>query len=269
MTAEERGDMVEDLLPQAANLVALVHGDGGPQDVHQALARLDATQKEALLVILAALVDPDQPMTKSLGWVDFDEHGRTIVPPAWQQRETLRDLIPEPDLEDADTYVDEVAVQHYLDGKRVPVTNRERLEAVAAGVRQGMAFLDFDAMHGLKDNSTATFVSRMRKRFAESGEAFPIPERPGKGKALLTDAQVVQIREQYAAGGVTDLELGLQYGVSRKVIGNLLSGKSYPNAGGPIRSRRVNKPGKNTREIWGHGKAGFTPKGDETKEVAA
>lgn len=268
MTAEERGDMVEELLPQAANLVALVHGDGGPRDIHQALARLDATQKEALLVILAALVDPDQPMSRALGWVDFDEHGRTIVPPAWEQHATLRDLVPEPELEDDETYVDEVAVQHYLAGKRIRVRRRERLVAIAAGVRRGMTYLDFDAMHGLKDNSTATFVSRMRKRFAESGEAFPIPERPGKGTALLTDAQVVQIREQYAAGGVTDLELGLQYGVSRKVISSLLSGTSHPDAGGPIRPKRVNKPGKATREVWGRGQAAFTPN-DETKEVAA
>jgi hypothetical protein len=266
LSAKERGDMAEELLPQAANLVALVHGDGGPRDVHQALARLDARQKEALLVILAGMVDPDQPLSKALGWVEFDEHGRTVVPPAWGQRATVRDLVPEPELEDDDTYIDEEAVRAYLAGKPVSVTNRERLAAVAAGVRRGMAYPEFDRMHGLGKDSTSTFVSRERRKYAARGEAFPIPERPGRGTAHLTDAQVMAIRIRYAQGGVTDLDLAMQYGISRKTISSLLSGTSYRNAGGPIRGKKVNRPGENTRTMWALGQAGY---GIDVKEKVA
>jgi DNA-binding CsgD family transcriptional regulator len=124
-------------------------------------------------------------------------------------------------------------------------------------------------MHGLGKDSTSTFVSRERRKYAARGEAFPIPERPGRGTAHLTDAQVMAIRMRYAQGGVTDLDLAMQYGISRKTISSLLSGMSYPNAGGPIRPKKANKPGKATREIWGQGQAAFTPKEDQTKEVAA
>jgi hypothetical protein len=267
-TAEERADMVEELLPQAANLVALVHGDGGPRDIHQALARLDATQKEALLVILAALVDPDRPMSRALAWVDFDEYGRTVVPPAWSQHGTIRDLAPEPELEDDETFVDEAAVEAYALGKPVTVTNRERVLAIAAAVGRGVSYLELDALHGLKKNNTATFVSRQRRYYKDRGEEFPIPERPGMGSAHLTDEQVVAIRERYAEGGITDMDLAVRYGVTRNSISRVLTGVSYPQAGGPIRPKKGNRPGEATRTIWGGGRPGYGCD-SETKEKVA
>jgi hypothetical protein len=266
LSAKERGDMAEELLPQAANLVALVHGDGGPRDIHQALARLSPAQKEAMLVILAGMVDPDQPLSRALGWVEFDEHGRTVVPPAWDEQATVRDLAPEPELETEDTYVDEVAVQAYLAGKPVSVTKRERLAAVAAGVRRGMSYLEFDRMHGLSKDSTCTFVTRERQRYAARGEVFPIPPQPGKSTPHLSDEQVVAIRKRYAQGGITELELAMQHGVSRNVISSLLTGKSYRNAGGPLRAKKANRPGENTRTMWARGRAGY---GVDAKEKVA
>lgn len=49
-----------------------------------------------------------------------------------------------------------------------------------------------------------------------------------KSSHKLTDAQVVQIREAYAAGGVLHRELAERYGVSKSLIGFVLSGKRRP-----------------------------------------
>jgi hypothetical protein len=80
LTATERAAQAERLLPYAAQLIALVHGDGGPRDIQQLLARLDPRDLTALLVVAAALADPDRPLADALGWVAFDEHGRPDRP---------------------------------------------------------------------------------------------------------------------------------------------------------------------------------------------
>ncbi|MFE6126675.1 hypothetical protein ACFQ6Q_00160 [Streptomyces sp. NPDC056437] len=259
--------MAEQLLPVAAELVTLVHGDGGPRDVHQALARLDAAQKDALLVVLAGLVDPDQPMGEALAWLDFDENGRLVVP-RWEDKRRLRDLVPDPELEADDLFIDPIAVRAYRTGQPVTVSPRERLEAIVQGVNAGgLSYPDFDRMHNLTKGSTSTFISRTRKAFVARGEAFPELQHES-GKAVLTDEQVVAIRERFAAGGITDLELAMQYSVTANVITCLLSGRTYPNAGGPIRAKRENKPSEATRTVWAGGQAGFAA-GDETKDVAA
>lgn len=249
LTAKERGDMAEAMLPTAAHLVTLVHGDGGPSDVQEVLGKLSARQKDALLVVLAGLVDPDQPMSAALGWLDFDEHGSTVVPP-WGERARVRDLAPEPVLdEDDDEHVDMVAVRKYADGIRVMVNPRERLEAVVMCLARGMNYPDIDAMHGLTRGSTSTFISRTRRAYKARGEEFPELVRPDAPRTL-TDAQVLRMREESAAGGVTDLELGMRYGLSRNTVGHILNGDRYTHVGGPIRPKRQNKPGAATKRIW-------------------
>jgi hypothetical protein len=262
--------MAEQLLPIAAQLAVLVHGDGGPQDVQAVLEQLDEAQRTALIVVLAGLVDPEQPMGKALGWLDFDEHGDLTVPAGWGDARTVRDMAPDPVLEDEDAYVDPVAVRLYVDGKPVAVSARERLEAIAVGVKRGMKYPDFDRMHGLSAGSTSTFISRTRRAYEQRGEPFPALERPDAPAPVLEDAVVVQIRERYAAGGVTDMELALAHGVTRNTITNLLNGTSYRQAGGPIRPKRTkNKPGVATRTVWGTSTPGFHGIDEETKEVAA
>ncbi|MEU9998067.1 hypothetical protein [Streptomyces sp. NPDC050848] len=249
LSAKERGDMAEALLPIAAHLVTLVHGDGGPRDVHQALARLDATQKDALLIVLAGLVDPDQPMGRALGWLDYDEHGRMVVP-AWGDRARLRDLAPEPELEEEDErYVDEAAVRKYVLGIQVTVTPRERLEAVRVCLVRGMNYPDIDAMHGLKRGSTSTFISRTRKAYELRGEVFPTLVRPDAAP-VLTEQDVITIRERSVVHGHTDLEIGMSFGLDAHQVGDICRGRRYPNYGGPIREPKVNKPGANSRTIW-------------------
>jgi len=58
------------------------------------------------------------------------------------------------------------------------------------------------------------------------------------GNAKLTEAQVVEIRER-AAAGERGLTLAAEYGLHFNKISAILHGRSWVNAGGPIR-----KPGK-------------------------
>lgn len=76
LTPEERGDLAEDLLPYAARLACLTHGDGDGEDIQRTLARLDETQRAALIIVLASMVDPGAALQDVLGHVTWDEHGR-------------------------------------------------------------------------------------------------------------------------------------------------------------------------------------------------
>lgn len=248
LTAEQRGDLAEEMLPVAAHLAVLVHGEGGPEDIQDVLAGLGDAQRNALIVVLAGLVDPEQPMGKALGWLEGDEHGALMVP-RWDDRTPLRDLAPDPVLEDEAAYVDPVAVRNYLEGRPGSVSPAERLQAVVQGVRRGMTYPDFDRMHGLTVGSTSTFISRTRRAFAARGDVFPTMFPP----TALSVEQVVAMRKRYAAGGVTDLELAMTYGVNQQTVAKALSGVTHRDAGGPIRAKRGSKPTKTSRvEFNGH-----------------
>jgi hypothetical protein len=249
LTPEQRGDLAEQMLPVAAHLAVLVHGDGGPEDVAEALAGLDDTAKNALIVVLAGLVDPEQPVGKALGWLDFNEHGSLTVP-SWSEHRSVRDLAPEPADEPDDDYIDEVAVKQYLRGVNDEVTPRERLEAIALGVRTGMTYPEFDAMYGLRKGSTATFVSRQRKYLAARGVPVPSMERPDV--RVFSEEEVVAIREK-SANGASDIELALSFSSDPRTIGHICRGVRYAKYGGPIREARTAKSLQASREyMCGH-----------------
>ena len=252
LTAEQRGDLAESMLPVAATMTLLVHGDGGPEDVQEVLAELDDTQRAALIVVLAGLVDPEQMLSKALGWVEFDETG-TLAVPQWDEKRTVRDLAEEQELAVDPDYVDPVAVRRYLAGSRVPLTDLEFLSVLEHAAIQGVALSELDRRQGVTRNVNGDRVNRMRKAYERAGREIPEVLRAGEKQTEFTDAQVVEIRERYAAGGITDLELSLQYDRSRKAISALLSGASYRNAGGPIRAPRGPKPKEASRtEFAGH-----------------
>ncbi|MYR75116.1 Transcription factor WhiB [Streptomyces sp. OspMP-M45] len=164
--------------------------------------------------------------------------------------------------------IGEEAVARYLSGADGEVLPQERLEAVARGVRAGMSYLDFDRMHGLAKGATSVFVSRARKVCADKGFTFPDMGARRSGSRVLSDEQVVKLRERSAAGGVTDLELAMQVGVARKTVTGLLSGQSYKDVGGPIRRPRENKPGESTRVLWAGKQAGFSGSKKSVEEAA-
>lgn len=252
--AAARGDLAEEMLGRATHMAVLVHGEGGPRDIHQALARLDDAAKDAMIVVLAGLVDLEQPVSDALGWLDFDETGAEIAPPLKEcaalrtLAEGVEDEGDEPGMDP--NFVDQVAVQAYADGRDVVVTKRERLEAVRLAVSRGLQYPDIDAMHGLTASSTATFISRSRLTFREWGIPFPEVEQPDAVVAL-TRQQVVEIRKR-AEAGATDVEIAMSFGVARQTITNVVSGETYKQFGGPIRPKRGNVPSAASRVLWAH-----------------
>lgn len=155
---------------------------------------------------------------------------------------------------EAESRPDLIAVRNYLAGVDDGILPRDRLAAIVDGVRRGMTYPQFDAMHGLTKGATSTFMSRTRKAFEARGEAFPDLGRQC-GVRILTDAQVIAIRERCAAGGATDMDVSISFGVSRKTVTDVARGKTYRNVGGPLRVDRKDDPSAEQRVVW----AGGTP----------
>lgn len=269
MTPEQRGDLAEAMIPVAANLVTLVHGDGGPEDVQEVLTSLDPRQKDALLIVLAGLVDPDQPISKALGWLEFTEDRDLAVPP-WSEKKRIRDLAPEPVL--AKATVDPVAVRRYVGGSGVEVTDDDRLEAVRRCAASGMSYADVDELRDLPAKSTENFVNRMKKRYTRHGLAWLDMPR---ARREFTPEQVREIRERYAQGDITDLELALSWSTNRQQIAALLNGDTFQSVPGPIRKKRTFVPQTSRDAMCGHGsnsqsaRTGRAAAGKAVKELAA
>lgn len=154
--------------------------------------------------------------------------------------------------------VDQDDIDGFLTGSIPFLATRElELAAYVVGVNRGMTYIDIDKSREVKEGSTSQFVSRMRKRFKQDGRPFPKMQHRSTPK--FTDAEVVKIREEYAAGGIKDIELALKYRVERKTITCLLSGDNYRDVGGPIREKRKPNasPSIATRILWSGGQGGF------------
>jgi hypothetical protein len=80
LTATQRGDLAEELLPVAALLACIVHGDGDHHDITHHTARYDRHELVALLVVMAGLVDPEQRISDALTHLTYDETGRPATP---------------------------------------------------------------------------------------------------------------------------------------------------------------------------------------------
>jgi hypothetical protein len=251
MSPEQRGDLAEQLLPTAAHLAVLVHGDGGPEDVREVLEGLDEAQKNALIVVLAGLVDPEQPVGKALGWLDFNEHGALTVP-SWSEERSVRDLAPEHVQDPDDDYVDQVAVARFVKGFRVDsLTDQEFLTAVQRCVATGMTLPDIDNLRKWPRKTAENWVNRLRKQYQRSGRKFPSLASPDA--RVLSEGEVIAIRER-SAKGATDLEISMSFNVSQKTVGEICRAKRYAQYGGPIREPKKVQHLKGTREFMcGHG----------------
>lgn len=250
LNAQQRGDLAEQMLPVAANLAVLVHGDGGPEDVAQVLASLDQRQKDALIVVLAGLVDPEQPVGKALGWLDFNEHGSVVVP-SWSEESSVRDLAPDGVDDLGEDYVDEVAVQRFVRGLPLDtVTDAEFLMALQHCVAMGMSTRDIDALRKWPAKTAENWVNKLRKQFQRSGREFPVSV-----VRKFTEDEVIGIRER-SAEGATDLELAMSYGTNAGTIGGICRGRTYAHFGGPIRKPK-RKPSRNSRAVWSESTPGF------------
>ena len=234
LSPEQRGDLAEQLLPPAAHLAVLVHGDGGPEDVAEVLESLDQTQKNALIVVLAGLVDPEQPVGKALGWLDFNEHGSVVVP-SWSEETSVRDLAPETEVEPDDEYVDQNAVDRFIKGFRVEVTDADFLAAVKQCVAEGMTLADVDRLRRWPAKTAEKWVNRIRKRYQRAGRVFPSLAAPTA--RVFTEQEVIAMRER-AAEGATDLEIAMSFDTTSNTVGAVVRGVRYRQFGGPLRKAR-------------------------------
>lgn len=268
MSPEQRGDLAERMLPVAANLAVLVHGDGGPEDVAAVLAGLSGAEKDALVVVLAGLVDPEQPVGRALGWLDFNEHGSLTVPASWSEDRTVRDLAPEDDALADEDFVDQVAVAKFVKGFQVSeLTDTEFLEAVKQCVGAGMSLVDVDQLRRWPRKTTETRVNRLRKQWQRSGRVFPSLVQPGRRREF-TEEEVVEIRE-LAEGGASDLVLALRFDVNSSTIGAICRGRSYARYGGPIRAPKKVQHLPGSREaMCGHGDMSLAARKPSERRVA-
>ncbi|WP_030188288.1 hypothetical protein [Streptomyces violaceorubidus] len=267
MSPEQRGDLAERMLPEAANLAVLVHGDGGPEDVAQVLAGLSAAEKDALIVVLAGLVDPEQPVGRALGWLDFNEHGSLTVPASWAEDRKVRDLAPDDDTDLDEDFVDQVAVAKFIKGFRVDnLTDAEFLEAVKQCVAKGLTLADVDQLRRWPRKTTENRVNRLRKQWQRSGRAFP--SLKSSSGVVLTEEQVIAIRVR-AQEGATDLSLAMSFNVSQKTVGEICRGRRYPQYGGPIRApKKVQHLPGSRQAMCGHGDMSLAARKPSERKVA-
>ena len=234
LSVEQRGDLVERMLPEAANLALLVHGDGGPEDIAQALAGLDETEKNALIVVLASMVDPDQPVGRGMSWTAVTKNA-ALPMPAWLEQKPLREhAVEETETLDAD-FVDWAAVEKFVKGFRVELQDTDFLAAVQQCVAEGMTLTDVDQLRRWRPKTAENWVNRLRKRYQRAGREFPsLAPAPVRE---FTEAEVLDIRRRSDAGA-TDLAIALSYGCRRETIASICRGRTYRQFGGPIRQVR-------------------------------
>jgi hypothetical protein len=250
LSAQQRGDLVEEMLPKAAHLAVLVHGEGGPEDIAEVLAGLDETQKNALIVVLAGMVDPEQPVGKGLSWMAVTKNHALPVP-AWLEQRPLREHAVETAEELGDDFVDWAAVDKFVKGFRVEVTDADFLSAVQQCVGVGMSLSDVDVLRRWPARTAETWVNRLRKRYQRAGREFPSLAPPVAARKF-TEVEVVEIRER-SERGVTDLEIALSFDCSRELVAAICRGRRYPEYGGPIRQARNAKGARTSQSVMrGH-----------------
>jgi hypothetical protein len=146
--------------------------------------------------------------------------------------------------------VDHAAVNKFVQGFPVQLTDAEFLTAVQICVGREMTLADIDQAHGWDRKTAENWVNRLRKRFQRAGREFPSLAQPGV--RVFTEREVIAIRER-SRDGASDVELGMSYNASRETIRAIVTGNRYAQFGGPIRSARSARSLKASRErMCGH-----------------
>lgn len=249
MNAQQRGDLAEKMLPVAAHLAVLVHGEGGPEDIAEVLSGLDETQKNALLVVLAGMVDPEQPVGKGLSWMAVTKNGALPVA-SWMEQRPLRDHAPDTEQELGEDFVDWAAVTKFVKGFPVEVTDADFLSAVKQCVAMEMTLADVNNLRRWPAKTAENWVNRLRKQYQRSGRAFPSLASPAL--RTWTEEEVMEVRER-SQRGATDLEIALSFDSNRETIRAICRGQRYGQYGGPIREARTAKSIQASRDFMcGH-----------------
>lgn len=171
LTAEQRGDMAEELLPQAAGLIVDVH-EGSTDEIRDRLASLSRHELEGLAVVLSALADPERGVKEALGWVTFDEFGDRARPS--ETGKSVRDLAPS--MRRRLAGVDVVAVHRALagSGQSVRLTTSERRMAIQVGHRRGMPRAAIAERLGMTEDAVSRTWERVKERARRAGDEVPV-----------------------------------------------------------------------------------------------
>ena len=78
--ARHRGELAERMVTKACELACLVR-DSDSVTIGDYLAKFSSDEKDALLIVAAAMIPDDRPVDDLLGWVSFDQYGRSLDQP--------------------------------------------------------------------------------------------------------------------------------------------------------------------------------------------
>lgn len=84
----------------------------------------------------------------------------------------------------------------------------------------------------------STRKENMRHAYANGLVPRPAQDGERNNNSKLTASIVQEMRELYATGKHTQKQLGLQFGISSSHVSDVLRGRRWPNAGGPLKPRR-------------------------------
>lgn len=86
----------------------------------------------------------------------------------------------------------------------------------------------------LKRNQSAAEIARevgcsqrAVERFRRRGRPEPETRQPPPIRAKLTPDQVVEMRQRYAAGGVTYQVLAEEYGINKRTVSHAVTGRNW------------------------------------------
>lgn len=132
------GNLAERLVPVAASFVSVVR-DEDRDAITAFLAKRTAHERDALLVILAAMIPDDRTPADLLSWVTWDEHGYPLPPDTvlvLHQGGRKPGPAPKPPGELAPCGTATAAKRHYANGERPCEPCRAAANADQAAKRQ-------------------------------------------------------------------------------------------------------------------------------------
>ena len=143
-------------------------------------------------------------------------------------------------------------------GPRAKLTAKQVVAIRRAYAQGGTTFATLGQAYRLTTGGIATIVHGGSWRLV-GGPITPagthlngVPLGEAHGQSKLTDENVLQIRERYAAGGVTLVALGAAYGVTNVAVGAVVRGVTWQHVRGPRTPSRGNSVGES------HGSAKLT-----------
>lgn len=95
----------------------------------------------------------------------------------------------------------------------------------------GVSLAELAQQYGVSKPAIWKYVRNKSRKDA------PGPTEPARPRTQMTDPLARELREAYAAGGVSIAKLARRYGFGQELISKVLKGQTWKNAGGPLLHR--------------------------------